>query len=101
MLDERSVFRTSAIVRGPPLISIAYLGTGLVSNSLLKSICIYNALRGVRLSVRYLWDEPKNVNSFAKYGIWFEEPQTVFADRNALEVFAAAVNGRLQRKKQR
>ncbi len=37
--------------------------------------------------MEYVWDEAKNEKNFAKHGVWFEEACTVFADRNALEIF--------------
>ena len=38
----------------------------------------------------YTWDELKNLNNHTKHGVWFEEAQTVFADRNALELYDSA-----------
>ncbi len=35
----------------------------------------------------YTWDELKNLKNHTKHGVWFEEAQTVFADRNALELY--------------
>lgn len=37
--------------------------------------------------MRFEWDDGKNTANFDKHGIWFEEAQTVWADRSATEYF--------------
>ncbi len=37
--------------------------------------------------MKFVWNEDKNSANFAKHRIWFEEAQTVFADKNALEIY--------------
>lgn len=49
-------------------------------------MCTYNTLH-FEVNLRYTWDNIKNDRNFKKHGIWFEEAQTVFADKNALEMF--------------
>lgn len=39
------------------------------------------------MKLNFSWDENKNNQNFKKHGVWFEEAQTVFADRNALELY--------------
>jgi uncharacterized DUF497 family protein len=36
-------------------------------------------------AMRFEWDDGKNTANFDKHGIWFEEAQTVWADRFAAE----------------
>jgi len=35
--------------------------------------------------VKFEWDENKNRTNYRKHKVWFEEAQTVWADRNAIE----------------
>lgn len=37
--------------------------------------------------MHFEWHEPKNRANFKNHGVWFEEAQTVWADRNAVEFF--------------
>lgn len=35
----------------------------------------------------YQWDELKKLRNYRKYGVWFEEAQTVWADSRSVEFF--------------
>jgi hypothetical protein len=37
--------------------------------------------------MKYEWDDQKNSRNFHKHGVWFEEAQTIWADRLAVEFF--------------
>lgn len=37
--------------------------------------------------IEFHWDERKNRSNFHKYGLWFEEAQTIWADERAIEFF--------------
>jgi uncharacterized DUF497 family protein len=37
--------------------------------------------------VKFEWDENKNRTNYRKHKVWFEEAQTVWADRNAIEFY--------------
>jgi uncharacterized protein len=45
----------------------------------------YTTYAGGRM--RFTWDENKNESNFKNRRVWFEEAATVFADKNALEMF--------------
>ena len=37
--------------------------------------------------MKFEWDENKNRTNYRKHKVWFEEAQTVWADRNAIEFY--------------
>ncbi len=37
--------------------------------------------------MNFAWDDLKNRANFKKHGIWFEEAQTIWADRGSVEFF--------------
>ena len=37
--------------------------------------------------MKFEWDDKKNTTNHRKHGIWFEEAQTVWADRHSSEYF--------------
>lgn len=47
----------------------------------------YTTEQEVGRPMKYTWDEKKNESNFRKHGVWFEEACSVFADKNALEMF--------------
>lgn len=49
-------------------------------------IRIYNSIQ-LGSSVRFAWDENKNVLNFEKHDIWFEEAQTIWADSKSPEFY--------------
>ena len=38
-------------------------------------------------TMKFEWDEEKNLSNFHKHGVWFEEGQTVWADESSSEFF--------------
>jgi uncharacterized protein len=47
----------------------------------------YRIYDSIRLAMYFEWDDVKNSANHRKHGIWFEEAQTVWTDRNSVEFF--------------